>query len=254
MMSNFHFCPMCGVKRLNNEVICSNCGFKYLIGKYVKIKNSDISKENINSNSNSDFNFNSDLNSSYEKSEKQSLNKGKINVEKISQEEVVEANNLIKNMTNKINESIDKCLNKLVYDLNECIVDDDCEIIRGKSISQDLNLYFSSILDLSSVNSEDIADDFYSLINQIDYKNDEYIKAQNTLIQWIDENRGHLPVIVLNNYKMPIQKNIDKLSSIISYLESVDSLDEFCGYDGLDKFISILKDYYIDELAYFKRF
>ncbi len=36
MMSEFKFCPMCGVERKGSEQFCHNCDFEYLTGRYVK--------------------------------------------------------------------------------------------------------------------------------------------------------------------------------------------------------------------------
>ena len=64
---------------------------------------------------------------------------------------------------------------------------------------------------------------------------EKFVDSKNIFIQWIGENRGHLPGMVLNQYKVPIQSNIDSLKNVIS-LDLVDS-------DENEKFKDLLNEY-----------
>ena len=142
-MSNFKYCPMCGTQREDGSQFCKNCNFEFLVGKYVKLDDENSSQDEI------------------------------ITTEKVSQEEFVESNEMLRQTKKKINCCIAKYLN-------------------------------------------------YELTNQY-------------FIQWIGENRGHLPGMVLNQYKVPIQSNIDSLKDVIS-LDMVDS-------DENEKFKDLLNEY-----------
>ena len=194
MMSNFKYCPMCGTQRDDDSRFCKNCNFEFLVGKYVKVedeKSSDIQE---------------------------------ISLEKVSQEEFVESNDILKRSRDKISFCIAKYLNNaLTNQYNEKY----SEII-GFEISEYI---------LSSLNNtfdNDFTDDLLeNLENSI---HDEiFIKSKNIFIQWIVENRGHLPRMVLNQYKVPIQSNVDNIRNIIS-LDLVES-------DENKKFIDLLNEY-----------
>ena len=64
---------------------------------------------------------------------------------------------------------------------------------------------------------------------------EKLIESKNIFIQWIIENRGHLPGMVLNQYKVPIQMNIDNLKNMISL--------ELANNDENKKFKNLLNDY-----------
>ena len=86
MMSEFKYCPMCGVERIANSQFCQNCNFEFLTGKYEKVIEEDE----------------------------------EITLEKVSQEAFVESNELIKETTLKINTLISKYLNySLTNQFNE---------------------------------------------------------------------------------------------------------------------------------------
>lgn len=164
MMSDFKYCPICGIKRTNKDETCPDCGFKFLTGKYIKVKEETP-----------------------------------ITVEKISQEEFVEANQLMKDMDNKINRFIANYLDYLLSNQ------------YGKEYEENISInvyeYISGYLDDEFSNNLNILDE---LLN-----NDDYVNSRNTFLQWIDENRSHLPGFVLNQYMVPIQKNINDIERII---------------------------------------
>ena len=76
-----------------------------------------------------------------------------------------------------------------------------------------------------------------SYIESIDdlVHNEKFINSKNIFLQWIVENRSHLPGIALNQYKDPIQSNVDGLNSILS-LELVEN-------DENIKFKNLLNEY-----------
>ena len=78
--------------------------------------------------------------------------------------------------------------------------------------------------------SENYLDNFENLIHD-----EDFINSKNIFIQWIGENRGHLPGMVLDQYKVPIKKNIDILKNII-LLDLVES-------DENKKFLDLLNEY-----------
>ena len=80
-MSNFKFCPMCGTKREDDSQFCKNCNFEFLVGKYVKLD------------------------------DEKPKNDVEITVEKVSQEEFVKSNDILRETRNKINYCIAKYLN-----------------------------------------------------------------------------------------------------------------------------------------------
>ena len=209
MMSEFKFCPMCGVERRAGEEFCRSCDFEYLTGTYVKRE--DDSEE-------------------------------KIDVRLVSQEEFAEANDLIKSMSDEINESIDKCLNKIVFDLeNDSIL---------VNLNSGFDAYVLSSADLNvSSTLDDLADaDFSHLVDDIDCGNEEFLKAQKTFSDWIVYNQSHLPGFIINKYKEPAAANISRLNLIISSLESIED------YDGLDSFLKVLNDYLHNQESFLNNF
>lgn len=118
-MSEFKFCPMCGVERRDSEQFCHNCDFEYLFGSYVKLE--DGAQNLINSNGDAENLINSNEDAQDIIKSQAANSERKIDVQLVSQEEFAEANDLIKSMSAEINESIDKCLNKLAFDLENDI-------------------------------------------------------------------------------------------------------------------------------------
>ena len=80
-MSNFKYCPMCGTQREDGSQFCKNCNFEFLVGKYVKLDDENSSQDEI------------------------------ITTEKVSQEEFVESNEMLRQTKKKINCCIAKYLN-----------------------------------------------------------------------------------------------------------------------------------------------
>ena len=193
MMSDFKYCPMCGIKRTNKYETCPECGFKFLTGKYIKVKEETP-----------------------------------ITVEKISQEEFVEANQLMKDMDNKINRFIANYLDYLLSNQ------------YGKEYEENISInvyeYISTYLDDDFSNNLDILEE---LLN-----NDDYDYSKNTFLQWIDENRSHLPGFILNQYMVPIQKNINDIERILDL--------EFDG-NMETAFFKLLNDYLNSEKEFLER-
>ena len=110
---------MCGVERKGSEQFCHSCDFEYLTGRYVK---SEDGAQNLSYSIDDDQNlaYSGDGAQDIIKSEVNNSEK-KIDVQLVSQEEFAAANDLIKSLSAEINESIDKCLNKLAFDLENDI-------------------------------------------------------------------------------------------------------------------------------------
>ena len=194
MMSNFKYCPMCGTKRDDDGQFCKNCNFEFLVGNYVKVEDEKSSEVQ------------------------------EISLEKVSQEEFVESNDILKQTRDKISFCIAKYLNNaLTNQYNEKY----SEII-GFEISE----YISS--SLNSTFDNDFTDDFLENLENLIH-DEKFMESKNIFIQWIVENRGHLPGMVLNQYKVPIQSNVDNIRNIIS-LDLVES-------DENKKFIDLLNEY-----------
>ena len=194
MMSNFKFCPMCGSKREDGSQFCKNCNFEFLVGNYVKLVD-DKSENDV-----------------------------EITVEKVSQEEFLESNDILRQTRDKINCCIAKYLNnELILQYGEKY---------AETVSFELSEYIS--INLNSLFSNDFNDSFLEIIESLIH-DENFINSKNIFIQWIDENRGHLPGMVLNQYRLPIQMNVDILKKIIS-LGLVDS-------DENKKLIELLNEY-----------
>ena len=173
MMSNFKYCPMCGTQREDGSQFCKNCNFEFLVGKYVKLDDENSSQDEI------------------------------ITTEKVSQEEFVESNDILKRSRDKISFCVAKYLNnELTNQYNEKY----SEII-GFEISE----YISS--SLNSTFDNDFTDDFLENLENLIH-DEKFMESKNIFIQWIVENRGHLPGMVLNQYKVPIQSNVDNIKNI----------------------------------------
>lgn len=195
MMADFKYCPMCGTKRDDDGQFCKNCNFEFLVGKYVKVDDEKPVED-------------------------EKIN----NVEKVSQEEFVESNDILKQTRDKISHCIAKYLN------NELI-----NQYNGKydeNISFELSEYISS--NLNSPIDDDFGDNYLEAIDNL-VNDEKFTESKNIFIQWIIENRGHLPGMVLNQYNVPIQMNIDNLKNILS-LDLVES-------DENKKFDNLLNDY-----------
>lgn len=151
-------------------------------------------------------------------------NDEKIEVEKVSQEEFVESNDNIRFTRDKINHCITKYLNnELTNQYNENY---------SEIIDFDINEYIST--NLNNPFNDNFSDD--ELIDIENFLHDEkFIDSKNIFIQWVGENRGHLPGMVLNQYSVPIQNNVGKIKNILS-LDLKES-------DENNKFKNLLNEY-----------
>ena len=194
MMSNFKFCPMCGTKREDDSQFCKNCNFEFLVGKYVRVD------------------------------DEKPKNDVEITVEKVSQEEFVKSNDILRETRHKINYCIAKYLNNELKNQ------------YGENYNENIGFSISEYISLNSNNPfDDISDENYLEKIENLIHDESFIDSKNIFIQWIVENRGHLPGMVLNQYNLPIQINITNLKSIIS-LNIVEN-------DENKKFLSLLEDY-----------
>ena len=237
MMSEFKFCPMCGVERKGSEQFCHSCDFEYLTGRYVK---SEDGAQNLSYSSDDDQNlaYSGDGAQDIIKSEVNNSEK-KIDVQLVSQEEFAAANDLIKSLSAEINESIDKCLNKLAFDLENDID------LKNSNSDFDKSIFSSENLNIPTINGDV---EFSDLIEGIDYSNEELLNAQNTFSNWIVYNQSHLPGFIINKYKEPVIANINRLNLIIESLGSIEN------YEGLDRFLDILKDYLNNQESFLNSF
>ena len=237
MMSEFKFCPMCGVERKSSEQFCHSCDFEYLTGRYVK---SEDGAQNLSYSIDDDQNlaYSGDGAQDIIKSEVNNSEK-KIDVQLVSQEEFAAANDLIKSLSAEINESIDKCLNKLAFDLENDID------LKNSNSDFDKSIFSSENLNIPTINGDV---EFSDLIEGIDYSNEELLNAQNTFSNWIVYNQSHLPGFIINKYKEPVIANINRLNLIIESLGSIEN------YEGLDRFLDILKDYLNNQESFLNSF
>lgn len=236
-MSEFKFCPMCGVERKGSEQFCHSCDFEYLTGRYVK---SEDGAQNLSYSIDDDQNlaYSGDGAQDIIKSEVNNSEK-KIDVQLVSQEEFAAANDLIKSLSAEINESIDKCLNKLAFDLENDID------LKNSNSDFDKSIFSSENLNIPTINGDV---EFSDLIEDIDYCNEELLNAQNTFSNWIVYNQSHLPGFIINKYKEPVIANINRLNLIIESLGSIEN------YEGLDRFLDILKDYLNNQESFLNSF
>lgn len=218
---------MCGVERRDGEQFCHNCDFEYLAGSYVK------SEEGAQKLTNSSEGAQDIMKSQVNNSE------SKIDVQLVSQEEFAEANDLIKSMSAEINESIDKCLNKLAFDLENDID------LKNSNSDFDGSIFSSKNLNISTIKGDL---EFSDLIEDIDCCNEDLLNAQDTFSNWIVYNQSHLPGFIINKYKEPVIANINRLTMIIDSLKSVEN------YDGLDRFLDILNDYLNNQESFLNNF
>ena len=194
MMSNFKYCPMCGTERSGGSQFCKNCNFEFLVGEYVKVENENSKIDH------------------------------EIAVEKVSGEEFVESNDILKQTRDKINYCIAKYLNnELNNQYNENY---------GEMIKIDISEYIS--LNSNSAFDDNFGDNYLDAIDNLIH-DEKFIDSKNIFIQWIGENRGHLPGMVLNQYKVPIQMNVDNLKNIIAL--------DLNPSDENNRFVNILNDY-----------
>ncbi|WP_143714310.1 hypothetical protein [Methanobrevibacter ruminantium] len=148
--------------------------------------------------------------------------------EKVSQEEFVESNQLIQDTSLKINVLISRYLNySLSNKFNENLP---LSIIR-EYISSCLNSKVPSDFDDNYLQSLD------ALLNDEGYKN-----SINLFLQWIDENRSHLPGLVLNQYMIPHQNNVNRIEEILD-LELEKNEDNDLFFDLLNKFLISEKEF-----------
>ena len=185
---------MCGTKRDDDSGFCKNCDFEFLVGKYVKLDDEKTQDDK------------------------------KIAVEKISGEEFVESNDILRQTRDKINHCVAKYLNnELKNQYNE---------EYSKIIDFGISEYISSNLN-STFEVNFLDDDLQNIENLL--HDEKFIGSKNIFIQWVGENRGHLPGMVLNQYRVPIQFNIEIIKKMIS-LELDDN-------DDNRKFKNLLDDY-----------
>ena len=163
--------------------------------------------------------------------EDKNSNDAEITVEKVSQEEFVESNEKIRTTRDKINLIVAKYLNnELTNQFGESY---------SENISFDINEYISSSLNSTF---DDILDDDYLENLKIVLEDKNYVDSKNIFIQWIGENRGHLPGMILNQYRIPIQVNIDNLEKILNLdLEENENNIEFKNL--LKKYLEDEKDF-----------
>ena len=148
----------------------------------------------------------------------------KIEVEKVSQEEFVESNDNLRLCRDKINYCIAKYLNnQLIKKDNEKY-----DIIGDFDLSE----YISTNINISF--NDNFEDNYLDNIENLMH-NEKFLDSKNIFFQWVGENRGHLPGFVLNQYKVPIQMNIDNLKNLIS-LDLVEN-------DDNKKFKNLLNEY-----------
>lgn len=228
---------MCGVERKSSEQFCHSCDFEYLTGRYVK---SEDGAQNLSYSIDDDQNlaYSGDGAQDIIKSEVNNSEK-KIDVQLVSQEEFAAANDLIKSLSAEINESIDKCLNKLAFDLENDID------LKNSNSDFDKSIFSSENLNIPTINGDV---EFSDLIEGIDYSNEELLNAQNTFSNWIVYNQSHLPGFIINKYKEPVIANINRLNLIIESLGSIEN------YEGLDRFLDILKDYLNNQESFLNSF
>lgn len=151
-------------------------------------------------------------------------NDEKIEVEKVSQEEFVESNDNIRFTRDKINHCIAKYLNnELTNQYNENY---------SEIIDFDINEYIST--NLNNPFNDNFSDDELMDIENL-LHDEKFIDSKNIFIQWVGENRGHLPGMVLNQYSVPIQNNVGKIKNILS-LDLKES-------DENNKFKNLLNEY-----------
>ena len=228
---------MCGVERKGSEQFCHSCDFEYLTGRYVR---SEDGAQNLSysSDDNQNLAYSGDGAQDIIKSEVNNSEK-KIDVQLVSQEEFAAANDLIKSLSAEINESIDKCLNKLAFDLENDID------LKNSNSDFDKSIFSSENLNIPTINGDV---EFSDLIEGIDYSNEELLNAQNTFSNWIVYNQSHLPGFIINKYKEPVIANINRLNLIIESLGSIEN------YAGLDRFLDILKDYLNNQESFLNSF
>ena len=228
---------MCGVERKGSEQFCHSCDFEYLTGRYVR---SEDGAQNLSYSIDDDQNlaYSGDGAQDIIKSEVNNSEK-KIDVQLVSQEEFAAANDLIKSLSAEINESIDKCLNKLAFDLENDID------LKNSNSDFDKSIFSSENLNIPTINGDV---EFSDLIEGIDYPNEELLNAQNTFSNWIVYNQSHLPGFIINKYKEPVIANINRLNLIIESLGSIEN------YEGLDRFLDILKDYLNNQESFLNSF
>ena len=151
-------------------------------------------------------------------------NDEKIEVEKVSQEEFVESNDNIRFGRDKINHCIAKYLNN---ELTIQYTDKYSEMV-GFDTSE-----YTSLNSKKQFNDNLDGDALMNFENLL--HDDELIDSKNIFIQWIGENRGHLPGMVLNQYRVPIQTNVNNIKNMLSL--------DLAQTDDNEKFKDLLNEY-----------
>ena len=155
---------------------------------------------------------------------------------------LAEANDLIKSMDAKINESIDKCLNKILFDL------ENDSSLKKSNFNLELRISSHENSNISTINENFKDLDFIDLVENIDFPNEDFLNAQKTFSDWIAYNQSHLPGFIIVKYKEPVLANIDGLTLIIGSLETIEC------YDGLDRFLEVLNDFLDNQEAFLNNF
>lgn len=151
--------------------------------------------------------------------------------EKVSQDEFVESNQLIQDTSLKINVLISKYLDfALTNQFNENY---------NENLSLSIREYISSYL--KSEVASDFNDNYLQSLESL-LNDDGYINSINLFLQWIDENRSHLPGLVLNQYMIPHQNNINMIEEIL-VLELEKNEDNELFFDLLNKFLISEKEF-----------
>ena len=71
---------------------------------------------------------------------------------------------------------------------------------------------------------------------------EDYRKSIDIFLQWIDENRSHLPGFVLNQYMIPHQNNINNIEELLN-LDLEDSDENKLFFDYVKKFLLSEKEF-----------
>ena len=140
MMSDFKYCPMCGTKRDDNSHFCRNCNFEFLVGNYVKVD------------------------------DEKPVEDVEIAIEKVSQEEFLESNDILKQSRDKISYCIAKYLNnELSNQFNEKY---------EENISFEVSEYISS--NLNSAFDDNFGDNYLEAIDTLVH-DEKFIESKKRL-------------------------------------------------------------------------
>ena len=154
-----------------------------------------------------------------------------ITVEKVSPEDFVKANESMQETSLKINTLISKYLNyALTNQFNESYDEKIPLLIKGYIISN-----------LNSEVSADFNDNFLESLKAL-LNDEKYIDSKTTFLQWIAENRSHLPGIALNQYLIPHQESANMIEEILD-LDLADSEENRLFIELLNEFLNSEKEF-----------